>query len=282
MSKIFREHIDANYPIISNKNYNIKECTEHLVCEKNVIGYILKGSKVIDNGDIISSGDMFYMSVNNYRVQYIADSNLEYEEVAINLTTDELRVIITRLMPYEDIESIILDRQNIFVSEYTSEPANDRIKSIYNDILHHDPIEHEGLVDLLDKVKITELIVTILSFPESIISAAIVKMLKCDHDKIKMMLCEFIGKHLTISEMAQRCSMSVSQFKKTFIDIYGNSPHKWLSSQQLEKAAFLLKTTSQPIGEIAKLCEFSNPSHLIKRFKLVYNTTPSEYRKIIK
>lgn len=279
MNEIFREHIDANYPVISHKSYNIKECTEHLISKKNIIGYVLNGSKIIDDGKIIQSGDIFYMSVGNYRVKYIADNNLEYEEIAINFTGDELRTIITCSMTYQNIQTIILNRKNVFVSEYVSESANSKIKAIYDDILSNNEVDDKDMTGILDKVKITELILTILCFPESKISEAIVKMLKCNHDNVKMILSEFVGEHFSISEMAEKCSMSVSQFKKIFVAIYGDSPHKWSAAQQLEKAAFLLRTTRQAIGDIAAQCKFSNPSHLIKRFKLVHNITPSEYRK---
>ena len=279
MSKIFREHVDTNYPIISHKRYNIKECTEHLISEKNIIGYVVNGSKIIDEGKVINSGDIFYMSVSNYRVKYIADSNLVYEEIAINFTGNELRTIITNSMSYNDIHAIILNRKNVFVSEYVSEPANAKVKAIYGDILSNSQVDDLNLMRILGDVKITELILTILCFPESKISEAVVKMLKCNHDNIKLILSEFVGEHLSLSQMAEKCSMSISQFKKIFVEIYGDSPHRWSASQQLEKAAFLLRTTRQPIGEIAAICKFSNPSHLIKRFRLVYNVTPSEYRK---
>lgn len=281
MSKIFIELIDVNYPIISHKYFNIKECCEHLVSEKNIVGYVIKGRKRIDNGEYINAGELFYMSIDNYTVTYQgAEEDHLYEEVAVCFTVDNLRSLLTNILTYDEIKDFILSRKNSFVETVFSEPISTSVKHVFDGLIHYG---NEGygkpLKDMLDKIKVTELLFTILIDENLHIGEAIVKMVKCNHDKLRVTISECVGKRYTVEQIASKCSMSTSQFKKVFNQIYGSSPHKWMATQQLEKAAFMLKTTDKPIGEIAEECEFSNPSHLIKRFKEAYDITPSGYRK---
>lgn len=282
MSKIFVELIDNNYPIITHKYFKIKECYEHLVSEKNIVGYVIKGRKQINNGEFINAGELFYMSIDNYSVSYQgAEIDNLYEEVAVCFTVDNLRSLLTNILSYDEIKDCILSRKNSFTETVFSEPITNNVKYIFDGLIRYESDDNSDkvLIDMLDKIKVTELLFTILVDKKLRIGEAIVKMVKCNHDKLRATISECVGKRFTVDQIAAKCSMSTSQFKKIFNQIYSASPHKWMAIQQLEKAAFMLRTTDIPIGDIAQECEFSNPSHLIKRFKEAYNTTPSGYRK---
>lgn len=282
MNKIFRETIDLNFPTISRKIFHERECREQLMTEKNVIGYIISGKKQINDGEFINAGDLFYMSINNFNVTYKADSGIGvYEEISVCFTIDELRETIMTILTYDDVKDYILSRQNVFIANWVSDVSTDRVRIVFESLIHSTNLgNYEGpLCDALDKIKVTELLFTILTELNLKIGTAIVKLMKCNYDKLRLTVTESAGKRGSIDDIAAKCSMSTSQFKKVFNQIYGTSPHRWLATQQLEKAAFLLKNTDKTVGDIAMECEFSNTSHLIKRFKDGYNTTPTAYRR---
>lgn len=282
MNKIFRETVDLNFPTISRKVFHECECREQLLAEKNIIGYVISGKKQINNGDCIQAGDLFYMSIDNFNVVYKADAESGvYEEISVCFTIDDLRETMMNILTYDDVKDYILSRKNVFVGDWVSDVSTERVRIVFDSLVHSTDLKsYDGpLCNALDKIKVTELLFTILTDLDLNIGAAIIKLVKCNHDKLRLTVTESAGKRSSISDIAAKCSMSTSQFKKIFNQIYGTSPHRWLASQQLEKAAFLLKSTDRAVGDIARECEFSNTSHLIKRFKEGYNTTPSGYRK---
>lgn len=282
MNKIFRETVGLDFPTISRKVFRERECREQLLAEKNIIGYIISGRKQINNGEYLNAGDVFYMSIDNFNVVYKADlfSGI-YEEISVCFTINELRETIMSILSYDDVKDYIISRKNVFIGDWVSDVSTERLQIVFNSLIHSTNLDnYDGpLCNALDKIKVTELLFTILTDTDLNIGAALVKLVKCNHDKLRLTVTESAGKKSSISEIAEKCSMSPSQFKKLFSQIYGTSPHKYLSNQQLERAAFLLKSTDKPIGDIALECEFSNASHLIKRFKEGYHMTPSSYRK---
>lgn len=282
MKKIFRETVGIGFPTISRKIFREKICREQLLAEKNIIGYVISGKKQINNGEYLSAGDLYYMSIDNFNITYLADgASGVYEELSVCFTINELRETIMSILAYDDVKDYILSRKNTFIGDNISEPSTERVRIVFDSLIHSANLEnYEGpLCGALDKIKVTELLFTLLTDLNSKIGAAIVKLIKCNHDKLRLTVTESSGKRSSINEIAGKCSMSASQFKKVFNQIYGTSPHKWLANQQLDKAAFLLKSSDKAIGDIALECEFSNASHLIKRFKDTYNMTPSGFRK---
>lgn len=93
---------------------------------------------------------------------------------------------------------------------------------------------------------------------------------------------EFAHSKLTLTEMAERCNMQISTFKRKFTDYYGLPPHKWQIKHRLNCAAKMLLTTNLLIKQIAYECGFSTPSHYIRSFKKEFGCTPAKYRKQLK
>jgi AraC family transcriptional regulator len=50
-------------------------------------------------------------------------------------------------------------------------------------------------------------------------------------------------------------------------------------ARRLNRARELLRTTSQPLGEIALACGFYSGSHFTNRFRQSLGGTPGEYRQ---
>jgi AraC-like DNA-binding protein len=83
---------------------------------------------------------------------------------------------------------------------------------------------------------------------------------------------------LNLEQYANLCNMSLSSFKRNFLDVYKTSPGKWLANKRLDLASHLIKTTDKPINLIGFEVGFQEPSSFVRAFKQRFATTPLQYR----
>ena len=99
------------------------------------------------------------------------------------------------------------------------------------------------------------------------------------HNPFESFEAEFAHSKITIAEMAERCAMSPTAFKRKFAEYYGLSPHKWQLKQRLTRATALLTTTDLLVKQICYECNFATPSHFIRSFKKEFSCTPEWFRE---
>ena len=129
------------------------------------------------------------------------------------------------------------------------------------------------------RLKLTELIFLILSSADDCLKYRLLRTINGCSNRFSQAVYSQIFDPVSLSEMANNCSVSTSTFKREFSRRFNTSPHKWSSNQRLDRAQILLQTTSRPISEIAGLCAYINLSHFCKSFKRHCNRTPTQYRK---
>ena len=59
----------------------------------------------------------------------------------------------------------------------------------------------------------------------------------------------------------------------------GITLNQYIHQVRMQEAGRLLSTTKCPVECVAMYTGYENPSYFAKRFKEVYQVTPSEYRK---
>ena len=98
-----------------------------------------------------------------------------------------------------------------------------------------------------------------------------------------MTAMDYAKRHLrdriTISQIAAKCSMSVSNFQHFFRRITGYSFSEYLQRIRILEAEKLLLYTQLPIGEIAILCRLTDQSRMTMLFRNYYDLTPAVLRK---
>ncbi|MBV6822221.1 AraC family transcriptional regulator [Pseudomonas sp. PD9R] len=96
-------------------------------------------------------------------------------------------------------------------------------------------------------------------------------------------LVEFIDSQLaeaiSLGQLAALCALSEYHFARMFRESFGLPPHQYVLARRMSRARELLRTTSQPLGEIALACGFASASHFTNRFRQVLSGTPGEYRQ---
>ena len=99
-------------------------------------------------------------------------------------------------------------------------------------------------------------------------------------DRIMAYINANIYEPLHINTMAQDLDLNVKYIQRLFEEKIGATPKEFVATVKLSMVYSLLKASNLSIKDIAKLCSFSTPSHLINNFKAVEGISPSRYRKL--
>ena len=83
---------------------------------------------------------------------------------------------------------------------------------------------------------------------------------------------------LTVEQLASRCNMSVSYFRKAFCDNAGMGPQQYIIHVRLSMAEHLLRTTEKPILDIADDVGFHSLSSFNRLFLRAYGCSPRSLR----
>lgn len=96
--------------------------------------------------------------------------------------------------------------------------------------------------------------------------------------KAKFLLQESLEKHIDLEEMARELPMGYSLFRKEFKKMTGEPPNQFLLSLRLNRAKYLLETSTLAINEIAEKTGFESVYYFSKLFKKKNGKSPKFYR----
>jgi AraC-like DNA-binding protein len=83
---------------------------------------------------------------------------------------------------------------------------------------------------------------------------------------------------LDVDDMAQAAGLSRAHFSREFKQAFGVSPHAYLLTRRLERAAALLRTTDHTVIEICLEVGLQSVGSFTTSFKRAYGMAPAEYR----
>ncbi|MDB5232273.1 MAG: hypothetical protein JWN76_3078 [Chitinophagaceae bacterium] len=84
-------------------------------------------------------------------------------------------------------------------------------------------------------------------------------------------------KKIDIPEIAKQAALSEFHFYRSFKEVYGISPLKYIVNKRMEKSLELLRYEKLPIAHIAYEVGFSDIYSFSKSFKKHYNVSPSRF-----
>lgn len=83
---------------------------------------------------------------------------------------------------------------------------------------------------------------------------------------------------LSVDDLAAAAGYSRSHFSRAFRATYGESPHQYLLTRRMERAAALLRTTDRSVAEICTDVGLSSIGSFTVSFRRVHGATPTQYR----
>jgi AraC-like DNA-binding protein len=83
---------------------------------------------------------------------------------------------------------------------------------------------------------------------------------------------------LGVEDLASAAGLSPAHFSREFRAAFGESPHGYLLTRRLERAAALLLTTDRSVVEICLEVGLSSVGSFTTSFKRTYGLSPAAYR----
>lgn len=95
-------------------------------------------------------------------------------------------------------------------------------------------------------------------------------------------ISEHFSDNITISELANKCCVSISTLRREFKNVTGMSPLEYIFTVKITMAENLLENTSLPILEVSERSGFNVLSSFNRQFRKRNNMSPSEFRALKK
>ena len=83
---------------------------------------------------------------------------------------------------------------------------------------------------------------------------------------------------IKVADMAGAAGLSKAHFSREFHRTFGESPHHYLLTRRLERAAALLRMTDWSVAEICFSVGLRSVGSFTTSFKRAYGATPTDYR----
>jgi AraC-like DNA-binding protein len=83
---------------------------------------------------------------------------------------------------------------------------------------------------------------------------------------------------LGVDDLAAAAGLSRAHFSREFRAAFGTSPHAYLLTRRLERAAALLRSTDRSVAEICLAVGLQGLGSFTTSFKRAYGITPTAYR----
>lgn len=83
---------------------------------------------------------------------------------------------------------------------------------------------------------------------------------------------------LTVADLARCAGLSPAHFSREFRRTFGESPHQYLLTRRLERAAALLRNTDRPVTEVCFAVGLTSLGSFTTSFRRVYGAPPLAYR----
>jgi len=83
---------------------------------------------------------------------------------------------------------------------------------------------------------------------------------------------------LDVPSLARAARLSPAHFSREFRRVFGETPHKYLLTRRLERAAALLRTTDRSVADICLTVGLRSVGSFTTSFKRTFGRTPTESR----
>jgi AraC family transcriptional regulator len=97
--------------------------------------------------------------------------------------------------------------------------------------------------------------------------------------RIKELVHAKMEDDLSLDEMAQSVGLSTAHFARMFRKSTGETPHRFVLRQRLERAKAMLCAPDARVLDVAVACGFKTQQHFARAFRDLWGVSPTEYRQ---
>jgi AraC-like DNA-binding protein len=83
---------------------------------------------------------------------------------------------------------------------------------------------------------------------------------------------------LTVADLAAAAMLSPAHFSREFRKAFGETPHQYLLTRRLQRAAELLRHTDHSVADICMRVGLESVGSFTSSFRRIYGMTPTRYR----
>jgi len=83
---------------------------------------------------------------------------------------------------------------------------------------------------------------------------------------------------LNVAALATAAGLSPAHFSREFRRAFGESPHRYLLTRRLERAAALLRNTDRTVADVCLMAGFTSVGSFTTRFGSTFGLSPTVYR----
>jgi AraC-like DNA-binding protein len=83
---------------------------------------------------------------------------------------------------------------------------------------------------------------------------------------------------LDVPALARAAHLSPAHFSREFRRTFGETPHQYLLTRRLERAASLLRTTDRTVSDVCFLVGLRSVGSFTTSFRRIYGRSPAAYR----
>jgi AraC-like DNA-binding protein len=83
---------------------------------------------------------------------------------------------------------------------------------------------------------------------------------------------------LGVDDLARAAGLSRAHFSREFRSAFGESPHSYLLTRRMERAAALLRTTDRSVADVCLSVGLQSIGSFTTSFKRIHGVSPTAYR----
>ncbi|WP_235548953.1 helix-turn-helix transcriptional regulator [Paenibacillus sp. Soil522] len=89
----------------------------------------------------------------------------------------------------------------------------------------------------------------------------------------------YFDQSITLADVARAACLSPNHFLRSYKQLFGMSPHQYLTERRLQESKKLLLQTDKSITDICLEVGFQSPSSFSGLFSKRFSMTPSQFRQ---
>ncbi|MDR6565706.1 helix-turn-helix transcriptional regulator [Chitinophaga ginsengisegetis] len=244
------------------------QATHELYIPQTILNLVVQGEKRMYDGrqvHYLHAGDAMIIPSGSLLCSEILRPQRQYG--SINLVIPDEMILAFLKKP---------GKTNTAGRALTTLPVNSRWHSFTQSLLRHFADDNLTTPDYYDIISHALHLIS----GEEAISAMLTKAAMYPLPEVMEKLSTGMAEVKQLEEVAAMGHMSTATLKRRFRDIYHSSPMHWVLEKRLQMAGFLLRTTEQPIAEIAYSTGFEDVTHFYRQFRRCFEVTPLQWRKM--